>query len=1130
MRRLRIGSLCITIVAIAILAFLPALAWAQATVTTDKLDYYPGEVAYITGAGFHPNETVWLQVTAIDGGPTWDWGTPWDVQTDQAGSFTSEWPVYEYARDRAFLLTADCMHPVDANDITAHIHAETTFTDGVGTNLDQLQNGTDTKDPEWSNGDINGQNSCYAEGDSIPFRYFLTGLDPEVRYTFSIQHQWTKGEIHAYDYLTTYDRTESGPIASAGGACGDISTSPPDDCGGAVSWVALPDPSLPASYMGTLPAGFSPPPPTGLPAEQLRLFFYNAENVTLTQYHFVASGGGDYDLQIEVTFDVIAAGSVGFYWGGHLAAGADYGVGQGSGSISGAPFHMRAIDVTPGAGAKNQDRSNQPGAICVPPDATITCDPGPYCEGSTHTCSAAAGAGSYEWIVTGATILSGQGTNQITYQVTAPGGGNVIVSLNACNAASGCPADPCCHSDSVTIPVVEVPSCSISGPDGPLCPNSTANSYTGPAGMDSYEWTISGNGSISGPADQQTVTVTAGSDCGEDFTLLLRVTDNGCESVCTKAVPVDDTEKPTITTCPTGSDLGCNPLEASLPTCESVKALVVATDNCHVKQLNCSREDSDNNCTHTRVFTITAQDDCGNLSDPCVVTYTWTADTTSPTITSCPTGGDLGCNPPPGSQPTSDSVKALVTANDNCHVKRLNCESQDSDSGCTHTRVFTIRAEDDCGNLSDPCVVTFTWTVDTTPPVITCPPDIVRTVLGDPCSAAVPFTVTATDDCAGPVTVVCRDQFGVIRHSGDTFEGGTYTITATATDECGNSSTCTFTITVRCVPMITISGFKYYDTNTNGGFDVGEPVIPNFRICVSWVLPDGTTGSDVAVTDVDGFWTSLVPLGATFTACECKPLPEGMIQTGPIGGRRNPDGDAVANANMCWTGVVDLSGVQSLNFFNVCATRPRNGYTIGYWSNKNGERVLLANDKVCREVTDVTYDTWRTRLSALCLRKYDGTNYDVPFPPLPTVPPYAPICSPSFNQAYFTGAAGMPGFRTWLNNANSTNMAYMLSAQLAATELNIWYKGLNEDAVLVLPYPLRRCIEVKSGLVGPFTIEQIVDLAEAELCTSGHGTTRTGSPYRSYQECLKNALDGINSNKWWFQSSEPCVPVNPPVP
>ena len=57
-------------------------------------------------------------------------------------------------------------------------------------------------------------------------------------------------------------------------------------------------------------------------------------------------------------------------------------------------------------------------------------------------------------------------------------------------------------------------------------------------------------------------------------------------------VTVHDAQPPTITTCPSGSDLGCNPSVADQPTCASVKAGVAAADNCHVKQINCEEGQS----------------------------------------------------------------------------------------------------------------------------------------------------------------------------------------------------------------------------------------------------------------------------------------------------------------------------------------------------------------------------------------------------------------------------------------------------------------------------------------------------------------------------------------------------------
>src|SRR5206468_4810364 len=107
---------------------------------------------------------------------------------------------------------------------------------------------------------------------------------------------------------------------------------------------------------------------------------------------------------------------------------------------------------------------------------------------------------------------------------------------------------------------------------------------------------------------------------------------------------------------------------------------------------------------------------------------------------------------------------------------------------CSLTR--TYRATDACGN-SQTCTQTITVN-DTTAPAISCPAAV--TVA---CASAVPApdtaSVTASDNCGGAPVVSfvgdsmsasnCLNQFKITR-------------TYRATDACGNSQTCTQTITV----------------------------------------------------------------------------------------------------------------------------------------------------------------------------------------------------------------------------------------------------------------------------------------------------------------------------------------------
>ena len=275
----------------------------------------------------------------------------------------------------------------------------------------------------------------------------------------------------------------------------------------------------------------------------------------------------------------------------------------------------------------------------------------------------------------------------------------------------------------------------------------------------------------------------ASSGCMVTRTFTVTATD-GCGNTSAAQTVVyswtADTTPPTITAVPTGSNLGCNP--ASLPTDASVKALVTATDNCGVPTVNVSHVDANNGCAVTRTFTVTATDGCGNTSAAQTVVYTWTADTTPPTITAVPTGGNLGCNP--ASLPTDASVKALVTATDNCGVPTVNVSHVDTNSGCAVTRTFTVTATDGCGNTSAAQTVVYSWTADTTPPTIAAVP--AGSNLGCnpatlPTDASVKALVTATDNCSVPSVNVTH----VDANNGCAV---TRTFTVTATDGCGNIS------------------------------------------------------------------------------------------------------------------------------------------------------------------------------------------------------------------------------------------------------------------------------------------------------------------------------------------------------
>ncbi|HLG34634.1 MAG TPA: hypothetical protein VI757_07095, partial [Bacteroidia bacterium] len=264
-------------------------------------------------------------------------------------------------------------------------------------------------------------------------------------------------------------------------------------------------------------------------------------------------------------------------------------------------------------------------------------------------------------------------------------------------------------------------SVDFSGPTS-ICPNSTGNVYSATVNgctSASHNWFISNNTSgavISGSNTGASVSVDAGSSCG-GFNICDSVICGTDTVVCCYAVNVVDQTDPVFSNCTQGSDLGCNP---TVPTCGNQTA-PSATDNCGTPTVTCSAGSIINTstCSRSRTITWTATDACGNTST-CSATWTWTEDTTPPVLVNCPTGSDLGCNP---TIPTCANITP-PTATDNCGgTPTVTCSAGSiiSTSTCGRSRTITWTATDDCANTST-CSATWTWTEDTTPPVLSnCP-------------------------------------------------------------------------------------------------------------------------------------------------------------------------------------------------------------------------------------------------------------------------------------------------------------------------------------------------------------------------------------------------------------------------
>ncbi len=238
---------------------------------------------------------------------------------------------------------------------------------------------------------------------------------------------------------------------------------------------------------------------------------------------------------------------------------------------------------------------------------------------------------------------------------------------------------------------------------------------------------------------------------------------------CTFTVTVVDTTPPQVT-CPSNIVT-----TATGPGGAAVTYTASASDSCGIASFNSSPNSGSTFPIGTTTVTATATDSSGN-SNACSFTVTVTA--ASPTL-NCPTNIVAECTG--GLTP----VNFTVTASDASGPVAVTSIPPSGSGFPLGTTNVVATAANSAGTNS--CTFTVT-VVDTTPPQVTCPSNIVTAATG-PGGAVVTYTASASDSCG-------IANFNSSPSSGSTFPIGTTTVISTATDSTGNSNSCSFTITV----------------------------------------------------------------------------------------------------------------------------------------------------------------------------------------------------------------------------------------------------------------------------------------------------------------------------------------------
>ena len=545
----------------------------------------------------------------------------------------------------------------------------------------------------------------------------------------------------------------------------------------------------------------------------------------------------------------------------------------------------------------------------------------------------------------------------------------------------------------------------------------------------------------------------------------------GNVSTCAQTVTVNNLTPPAIT-CPANITVSC---ASQVPAADP--ASVTTSDNCGGPVTVTFVSDVRSNQLCVNRFTITrtyqAVDACGNTA-LCVQTIT-VNDQTPPVFTVLPQNLEAEC------AAGSDWETALANwlaqfgqaqVSDECGAAALTAVVLISEAPrCgpnTFTRTYEFGVTDACGNTST-ARATFSL-IDTTPPVIICPPGNILLTCEHDLPAPDLAAVVAYDNCGSvEVTLTVSDV-------GTGCLGYTRSVNYwyMATDACGNMSNCdvSFQIVDSIPPLYTGPDTIQVScvNDLPGSGEITDILTPYMTdncsdvICLGRVITTSGTNSvtyTVKAKDLCGNWTDRFTV--TFVATGvCQPL---CTATQAVWG--NP------------TGVI--SGIST---------------SVAIAESVSGHGGVTAG-KLGKTITATSVDCLQNLLP--------GSGHTAQFsPPGQHVFSAANNCQPA----------------SPLLNANGT-LRNQLAANVMAMQLNIWYnlhyndRFLGVQQLAALPVCLVDPIVVAKLEADQTTVQGLLDLSNDYL--AGVGFFPQG-----FGDLLSTALDNLNNYWQNCQVNNPC--------
>jgi len=786
---------------------LPGLAFSQATVATDKLDYPPGDTVLISGTGFSPMEEITLLVTHMDSGLVITDSVihePWQVFADADGNFFSSWIIPLDGDEAGALLK------LTADGNSSGLHAEVFFTDAVQTKISGLSP---------------FQNSCGVS--TVTVQALL---------------EYKSGP----NYFPLVGKTVNFTLGASTGS-GVTNAS-----GIATAVISLPvsASSLVASFAGD--------------------GTYNSSNNSLTfiinKIPVINSypTGGNSCVNSSFSFVVLATGSPSptYQWKKNNvpisgANGPTYSIGSSTTSHAG----YYSVDVSNICGTV----SSPPVELVVNPVPIISANPLSQliCSGdaiSTITLNSDIVSSSYKWLTNapgGTTVTPASGSGDINCVITNTTGTLKTVTFTIIDATP----EGCSSQTTATVSVKPIPNSVATPVSQTVCSGTAISTIVLSGGFSgtTYEWSrnntsnltgiaASGSGNISGTLTNATtlfqpvlftIIPSANGCAGEPVTATVNVntlpfvssanlsadnTTGDCGTNLSFSSTVSGSPAPAITYNISGSPIsspwffpvGITHVNiASTNICGTAYASFTATvSDIEIPAIQCNETVYANTYSGSCSATVSlsspvASDNCSvstlvsdhpSSSFPVGTTIvTWTATDVNGNINTCEQdvvvtdngipaiicGGTINANTDPGSCTATVSLPD-PTAIDNCAVASV-VNDHPSSSFSIGTTIVTWTATDVNGNTNT-CTQNV-FVTDNEIPSISCSGTINANTEAGSCSATISLSEPVASDNCSVASLVNN-------HASSSFPIGTTIVTWTATDVNGNTNTCTQNVVV----------------------------------------------------------------------------------------------------------------------------------------------------------------------------------------------------------------------------------------------------------------------------------------------------------------------------------------------